>query len=213
MNIAFVLLVLACGDDDFRNDGNAALHTLMRRLSISHEYRVKDGGHKDEYFQTALADGLIYISKKFADTPKPAPPERLIGTWKIVQTVTSNPSGERIDNDPPPGMYMFTERYMSNLIVPEWEPRPMISRKSSDEERLGAYSNFIADGGKYWIVGDVIQTHNFIAKVPDAMRPERKRGEGIQYKFHFEEDELVITMTQQGWAPGGSITYRLLRME
>ena len=60
-------IYLDCGDDDFRNDGNAALHTLMRRLSISHEYRVKDGGHTDEYFQVALADGLIFISKKIAD--------------------------------------------------------------------------------------------------------------------------------------------------
>ena len=59
-------IYLACGDDDFRNDGNAALHALMRRLSISHEYRVKDGGHTDVYFQVALADGLIYISEKFA---------------------------------------------------------------------------------------------------------------------------------------------------
>jgi len=60
-------IYLACGDDDFRNDGNAALHTLMRRLSISHEYRVNDGGHNDAYFQGALADGLIYISEKFAN--------------------------------------------------------------------------------------------------------------------------------------------------
>ena len=164
-------------------------------------------------FRWALVFSLIAVHSFWAFAQEPASAERLIGTWQIVQTMTSNPSGERVDNDPPPGMYMFTGRYMSNLIVPESEPRPMIWGKSSDEERLRAYDNFIADGGEYWIVGDVIQTHNFIAKVPDAMRPERKRGEGIRYKFHFEEDELVITMTQQGWAPSGSITYRLERME
>ena len=164
-------------------------------------------------FQWMLVISLIAVPAFWAFAQELTSAERLIGTWKIVQTVISNPFGESVDNDPPPGMYMFTERYMSNLIVPQWEPRPVISRESSDEERLGAYSNFIADGGEYWIVGDIIQTHNFVAKVPNAMRPDRKRGEGIRYKFQFEGDELVITMMQQGWAPDGSITYRLLRME
>jgi len=139
--------------------------------------------------------------------------DRLIGAWKIVQTVISNPSGDRVDDTPPPGMYIFTGRHMSNLIVPEWEPRPVITSDSSDEDRLGAFRNFIADGGEYWIEGDVIQTHNFIAKFPNAMRPDRKRGEGIRYRFHFKEDDLVISMTNQGWARSGSITYRLQRME
>jgi hypothetical protein len=137
---------------------------------------------------------------------------RLVGTWKIVQSVISSPSGESVDDNPPPGMYMFTGSYMSNLIVPKWEPRPVITRDSSDEDRLGAYSNFIADGGEYWIEGDVIQTHNFVAKNPIGMRPGMERGTGIRYKFHFEDDDLVITMTNQGWAPNGSITYRLERM-
>jgi hypothetical protein len=138
---------------------------------------------------------------------------RLIGTWKIVQTVISNSSGESVDDNPPPGMYMFTRSYMSNLIVPIWEPRPVITRESSDEDKLGAFSNFIADGGEYWIEDDIIQTHNFVAKNPIGMRPEQQRGEGIRYRFVFEGDDLVITMTNQGWSPNGSISYRLQRME
>ncbi|NIO39331.1 MAG: hypothetical protein GTO41_03480 [Burkholderiales bacterium] len=89
----------------------------------------------------------------------------------------------------------------------------MITNESSDDDRLAAFKNFIADGGEYWIEGDVIQTHNFIAKLPNAMRSDRKRGEGIRYKFYFDEAILVITMTNQGWAQSGSITYRLQRME
>ena len=139
--------------------------------------------------------------------------ERVIGTWKIVKTVYSDASGERVDDNPPPGMYMFTGRYMSNLIVPEWEPRPIITSSSTDEDRLGAFSNFIADGGEYWIDGNVIQTHNFVAKNPIGMRPEQERGKGIRYEFHFEANDLVITMTNQGWSPNGSITYQLQRME
>jgi hypothetical protein len=138
--------------------------------------------------------------------------DRVIGTWRIVKTVTSDASGETIDNNPPPGMYTFTDKFMSNLIVPKWEPRPVITRNSSDEDRLAAYSNFIADGGEYWIEGDVIQTHNFVAKNPIGMRPGRERGSGIRYRFYFDGDSLVIKMTDQGWAPNGSITYVLERM-
>ncbi len=139
--------------------------------------------------------------------------ERLIGTWKIVNAIVDNAEGVIVDDDPPPGMYIFTDHYMSNLIVPEWEPRPVITRNSSDEDKLGAYSNFIADGGEYWVEGNVIQTHNYVALNPIGMRPEQKRGDGIRYLFEFDGDQLSITMTKQGWAPNGSITYRLERME
>jgi hypothetical protein len=138
---------------------------------------------------------------------------RLIGTWKIISAIIENADGVRVDDDPPPGMYIFTDRYMSNLIVPEWEPRPVITSNSSDEETLGAYSNFIADGGEYWIEENVIQTHNYVALNPIGMRPEQERGEGIRYRFEFDGEQLSITMTNQGWAPNGSITYRLVRME
>ena len=156
---------------------------------------------------------LFAVSAVTVSAQEASPSDRLVGTWKIIETTTSGPSGERVDKNPPPGMYIFTGRFMSNVIVPEREPRPVITRDSSDEDRLGAFSNFIADGGEYWVEGDIIQTHNFVAKYPNAMRPERKRGEGIRYKFRFDEEKLVITMTKQGWAPDGSITYRLERME
>lgn len=62
-----VRLYLDCGDDDFRNDGNARLHMLMRRLGIQHEYRVRNGAHTDEYFRPGLADALTFIGGVFRD--------------------------------------------------------------------------------------------------------------------------------------------------
>lgn len=54
-----------CGDDDFLYKGNAALHVKMRDLKISHEYRVRNGGHSWEYWRTGLKDGLQFIGAKF----------------------------------------------------------------------------------------------------------------------------------------------------
>ena len=66
-DIRTVGLYIDCGDDDFRNDGNAVLHTLMRRLSVPHEYRVRDGGHTRDYFKGGLTEGLQFISRIFSE--------------------------------------------------------------------------------------------------------------------------------------------------
>ena len=58
-------LYMDCGDDDFRNDGNARLHILMRQYSIPHEYRVGDGEHNWDYFGPRMEQGLIYIAGRF----------------------------------------------------------------------------------------------------------------------------------------------------
>ncbi len=54
-----------CGDDDFLYKGNATLHIKMRDHKIPHQYRVRDGGHKWNYWRTGLYDGLKFITEKF----------------------------------------------------------------------------------------------------------------------------------------------------
>lgn len=62
-------LYLDCGDDDPRNEGNAALHVLLRRRGIAHEYRVRDGGHTPEYWITGLRAGLEFAGRRFRGLP------------------------------------------------------------------------------------------------------------------------------------------------
>jgi len=54
-----------CGDDDFLYKGNSQLHIQMRDLGITHEYRVRQGGHEWPYWRTGLYDGLKYMGEKF----------------------------------------------------------------------------------------------------------------------------------------------------
>lgn len=56
---------LDCGDDDFLFLGNAALHLAMRDRKVTHEFRVRDGGHTWSYWRTGIIDGLRYISESF----------------------------------------------------------------------------------------------------------------------------------------------------
>ena len=63
--ISTVKLFLDCGGDDFRNDGNAAFHILLRRMKMLHEYRVRDGDHTWEYWRSGLNEGLKFIGNIF----------------------------------------------------------------------------------------------------------------------------------------------------
>jgi S-formylglutathione hydrolase FrmB len=56
---------LDCGDQDFRNDGVAMFHILLRRLSIAHEYRVRSGNHTWSYWRSGLPHGLQFIGNTF----------------------------------------------------------------------------------------------------------------------------------------------------
>ena len=60
-----VRFYIDCGDDDFLYRGNSDLHILMRNLKISHEYRVRDGGHNWKYWRDGLPAGLSFINKSF----------------------------------------------------------------------------------------------------------------------------------------------------
>ncbi len=53
-----------CGDDDFLYKGNSMLHIFMRDKNITHEYRVRNGGHTWDYWKTSLRDGLTYLNRR-----------------------------------------------------------------------------------------------------------------------------------------------------
>ncbi len=54
-----------CGDDDFLYEGNDAMHSLLRKKAIPHEYRMRDGAHTWTYWRTGIPQALAFISKSF----------------------------------------------------------------------------------------------------------------------------------------------------
>ncbi len=55
-----------CGDDDFLYECNVQTYLLMKEKEIPLEYRMRDGGHSWEYWQSALPTVLTFISVPFA---------------------------------------------------------------------------------------------------------------------------------------------------
>jgi enterochelin esterase-like enzyme len=54
-----------CGDDDYLIEGSCALHVLMNKRRIAHEFRVRDGAHDWTYWRTALPDVLKFVGLSF----------------------------------------------------------------------------------------------------------------------------------------------------
>lgn len=135
----------------------------------------------------------------------------LVGAWLITATSVTGPAGTSINENPQPGLYIFTDRHFSNMLIPGPERLPF-SADRTDEERLAAYDNLIADAGSYELAESTITVKNIIAKVPNVMPPYRST-DGLTYRWHFEGDSLILFL-EGGWAlPNGQITYRLRRLE
>jgi enterochelin esterase-like enzyme len=60
-----VRIYMDCGDDDYLYKGNSTLHILLRDRNIPHEFRVRDGSHRWEYWRTGLKAGLKFIGTGF----------------------------------------------------------------------------------------------------------------------------------------------------
>ena len=130
-----------------------------------------------------------------------------VGAWLITETACSTAEGTVVNEGPQTGLYVFTERHFSLMLIPGAEARPLFSESRTDQERLAAYDNFIADAGTYDVSGDVLTTDNMIAKVPNAM------DGGFPHRYSLEEDSLVLSF-EGGWAPPcDELTYSLRRLE
>ena len=56
-----------CGDDDFLWQANLDFFRAMKEKNIPLQYRVRNGGHNWEYWQTALPPILTFVSTGFAE--------------------------------------------------------------------------------------------------------------------------------------------------
>ena len=54
-----------CGDDDFLYEGNSLMRIKMRDKKVTHEFRIRDGGHTWTYWRTSLPKVIAFISDHF----------------------------------------------------------------------------------------------------------------------------------------------------
>jgi S-formylglutathione hydrolase FrmB len=56
-----------CGDDDFLWMANVDFFRAMKQKNIPLQYRMRNGAHNWEYWQTALPEVLTFISIGFSE--------------------------------------------------------------------------------------------------------------------------------------------------
>lgn len=54
-----------CGDDDFLFEGNSLVHIAMRKKKITHEFRIRNGGHSWTYWRESLPVVLSFVTDAF----------------------------------------------------------------------------------------------------------------------------------------------------
>ena len=132
----------------------------------------------------------------------------LAGAWLITETTTKTPDSISVNKSPQPGLYLFTDRHFSLMLIPGEKPRAELPEGASLEERCEAFENFVADAGTYEVTDSTLTMHNIIAKNPRAMNG----GAGGPYQYKLSGDALTLTFST-GWARGAEITYRLIRLQ
>jgi len=166
-------------------------------------------------YRTLLLAGLALISITACTPAQPAESagaaaNPFVGAWIITETSVTNANGTRVNENPEPGLYMFTQHHFSNMLIPGATRTPF-SAARTDEERLAAYDNFFADAGTYEYTESTLTATNMIAKMPHVMPPHATGP--LTYQWRLDGDALIMTL-RGGWAPrGGEITYRLARLE
>lgn len=107
-------ILLDCGDDEESlSETNDNLHALMRDRQISHEYRVRNGGHTTDYWKKSIPEALKFISNGVQEIPYPTEPTPVdIGT-RIVSSdyETIEIAGEALRVLKPVGYASSTNEY------------------------------------------------------------------------------------------------------
>jgi enterochelin esterase-like enzyme len=87
VNFTNLKLLIDCGDDEESlSITNDKLHTVLRDLNISHEYRVRTGGHSFTYWKQSYPEALKFISDAFQDILYSKEPDPAVIGTLITET-------------------------------------------------------------------------------------------------------------------------------
>lgn len=132
----------------------------------------------------------------------------LRGVWRVASLTRTGPDAAT-NNNPQPGLFLFTEKHYSLAVVRSDKPRPELPSdpaKATAAELLAAYDPFGANSGTYEISGDTLTFRPIVAQNPAGMRP----GHVLKYSMKPEGEALSLTEVNVRRYP---FTYKLVRVE
>ncbi|HET9217259.1 MAG TPA: hypothetical protein VFR18_09790 [Terriglobia bacterium] len=107
----------------------------------------------------------------------------LVGVWKITEVVGPNPIEK-----PQPSIYIFTAKHYSIMSVSGAASRKTdVNDRSSDSEKLAAWTPFTAHSGTYDSSGNEITLRQIVAKNPSVMLP----GNFVTFEVTMASDRVM----------------------
>ena len=138
----------------------------------------------------------------------PAQDVSVEGAWVLSSTADS---AGTVNESPPPGLFVFTGTHYSMMFAIGDGPRAQYPGESqTDEERLAAYGTFVANTGRYQVVGDQLTFRAYVAKDPNYMAdwPDNANTATV----HLDGDTLQWTWGGD-FAPGAKQVFTFRRVE
>jgi Lipocalin-like domain len=116
----------------------------------------------------------------------------LTGAWEVTKIQMTGPNARTV-TDPQPGLYLFTGKYFSIMMVMGDHPRPIHPTlpevpKATAQEILAVYGPYVANTGTYEINGDTLIMHPMVSKNPELM------GGSVIYSFEIHGNSLTLKM-------------------
>jgi hypothetical protein len=135
---------------------------------------------------------------------------KLEGVWKITEVTLTGPNTRTITN-PQPGLFIFTKKHYSMMMITGEKPRPDLPQKdATDAQKVATWTPFTANAGTYEVKGAVLTFHPTVAKNPNGMAP----GSVGTCDFKIERNTLTITIKAiQAGPVANPYTMKFTRLE
>ncbi len=118
----------------------------------------------------------------------------LRGAWQVTNVQMTGANARTVTN-PQPGLYLFTGKYFSLMMVMGDHPRPIHPTlpempKASAQEILAIYGPYVANTGTYEVNGGTLIMHPTVSKNPELM------GGSVTYSFEIHGNSLTLKMVK-----------------
>ena len=118
----------------------------------------------------------------------------LTGAWQVTKVQMTGANARTVTN-PQPGLYLFTGKYFSLMMVMGDHPRPIHPTlpempKATPQEILAVYGPYVANTGTYKVNGGTLIMHPTVSKNPELM------GGSVTYSFEIHGNSLTLKMVK-----------------
>lgn len=124
--------------------------------------------------------------------PAQQKPTSLTGAWEVTKVQMTGPNARTIAS-PQPGLYLFTDKHFSIMMVTGDHPRPIHPTlpempKATAQAILAVYGPYVANTGTYEINARKLIMHPIVSKNPELM------GGSVTYSFEIQKNLLTLKM-------------------